>query len=110
MRNLLALVLLLTPTLALSQPMTREQAERLMQQCHAEREENLAPLREQAIQNCLDRNVSNRETCERRNENYGNRRNNGSPGLFWDLPSCEQAMEAKRFFRQNPRAEVFEVR
>ena len=106
-RAVLLLVFLLTCPLVTAQPITREQSERLMAQCHAEREEKLAPLREQAVQNCLNRNMSDRETCERRNENYGNRRNNGSPGLFWDLPSCEQGMRAERFFRQNPRAQEY---
>ena len=93
---------------ALSEEITREGAEALLEECQRQREENIAPLREQAIENCVNNQRQDRETCERRNRNYGQRTQGGTqPGLFWHLPDCERWFEADRFFRMNPRRDVY---
>lgn len=91
-----------------SEEITREGAQALLEECQRQREENIAPLREQAIEHCVENRRQDRETCERRNRNYGQRTQGGTqPGLFWHLPDCERAIEADRFFRMNPRRDVY---
>ena len=89
----------------------RDDVPDMMEACQRERQRNLAPLREEAIERCVNRQMQSREECERRNRDYGEvRRNaNGSimPGLFWDLPLCQQADAADRYFRRNPRRDTF---
>ena len=96
-------------TLALSLPaiagtsITREDAEDLMAECQAQRETRIAPLRQEAIEDCLARGQGSRENCERRNTAYGQRSVGGSRiGMFWDLPVCGKALEAEQYFRRYP--------
>lgn len=89
---------------------TREQAVDLMTECQAQRQQEIAPLKAQAIDDCINVKRKDKDYCERFNENFGeNRRtaNGVRPGLFWDLPVCEEAMAAKRYFRQNPSRNVY---
>ena len=109
MKQMLSILLLsLVSVAAYSQPINREQAAQLMSQCQQERARNIAPLKEQAIEDCVNRRVSDRETCERRNRNFGERSNVGAAtGMFWDLPVCQQALEAEQFFKRNPGAKEY---
>lgn len=95
---------------AQAKEITREQAEELMQTCQQEREANIAPMREEAIENCVNNQRRDREFCERHNRNFGKRRAGGTmPGMFWHLPVCEKAVAAERYFRMNPRRNTFEL-
>ncbi len=88
----------------------RAGAEDLMQECQKQREENIAPLREQAIEDCVARNLKDREACERHNQNYGERTRGGTgPGMFWDLPVCQDAVAAEKYFKMNPRSSRFSL-
>lgn len=89
---------------------TREGAVELMEECQRQRQLNIEPLREQAIENCVNNQRRDREICERHNRNFGERTAGGTqPGMFWGLPECEQAVAAERHFRMNPRSQAFNL-
>ena len=99
--------LMLVPR-AFAQEVSADEAVALMEECQRQRQENIAPLREEAIETCMTERGDDRETCERRNRNYGERTHGGrQAGLFWDLPACEKAVAAERYFRMNPGQKTF---
>ena len=108
---LYGLILLSSSGLVFAEEITRDEALELMEECQKQREENIAPLREQAIEDCVTKQRRDREYCERFNRTFGNARprGNGSmiPGLFWDLPVCQTADAANRYFRANPSRHVY---
>jgi hypothetical protein len=75
--------LLVFSGLAFAEDITRDGALELMGECQKQRQENIAPQREQAIEDCITR------------------------GLFWELPVCQQASAAEQFFRMNPSRQVY---
>lgn len=91
----------------------RDDVDDMMEACQRERQRNLAPQREQAVERCVERRVQSREECERRNRDYGEARRNANgqhmPGLFWDLPLCQQAESARRYFSANPGAQTYKL-
>lgn len=94
-----------------AEDITRQEAAALMIECQNQRAEKIAPLREQAIENCVNNQRRSREFCEQHNRNFGERTQGGTrPGLFWSLPVCERAVEADNFFRMNPRRDVYTFR
>ena len=73
-----------------------EQA-RLDAACEAARERELAPLREQYIEECVQTKLKrSREACEQFYSDFGAQSGNRAP-LFYDLPECVKAFE----FREN---------
>jgi len=86
----------------------RAEAEALMAECQRQRAEKIAPLKKQAVEDCVARNLRDRESCERYNRNYGERTHGGTrPGMFWNLPVCEEAIAAEKYFKMNPGREMF---
>lgn len=88
----------------------REDFDDVMSQCQEQRQRNIEPLRQQEIERCIDAGRGDREYCERFNRDFGEAMqtvNGTKPGLFWDLPICERAWAADRYFRMNPRAKVY---
>jgi hypothetical protein len=85
---------------------TRDDVPELMEECQRQREENIAPLRERAIENCVTNRGRDREYCESFNRTFGNARPRAGggmiPGMFWGLPVCEQVVAAERYFKMNP--------
>lgn len=77
-------------------------------QCEKEREEKLAPLREQEIENCIN-NRNSREDCERKFRDFGNSGRTATghfrARMFDDLPSCVAAQEAEAAEEAVKRAE-----
>lgn len=107
---LLGVVTIMLGGFSFAGEVAREGAVELMEECQRQRQVNIAPLREQAIENCVTNQRRDREFCERHNRNFGERRAGGTlPGLFWGLPECEQAVAAERHFRMNPRSQVFDL-
>lgn len=108
MRKLIALYFLLAIFLSsyvTAEEMTREKASSIMAECNSLRESKIAPLKEQAIADCVLNKSGSTEYCKRRNENYGeNRRVDGvnRPGMFWGLPVCEEAISAERYYKKYP--------
>jgi hypothetical protein len=114
--NYQVLVVIITIALsgfAAANEITRDDALELMETCQTQREENIAPLREQAIEDCVTKQRRDREHCESFNRTFGNARRSGNgamiPGIFWDLPVCEKAVAAERYFRMNPSSRVYSL-
>ena len=110
---LVAIITIVLSVFAAAKEITRDDASELMEECQKQREENIAPLREQAIEDCVTKQRRDREYCESFNRTFGNARPRGNgtmiPGMFWDLPVCETAVAAERYFRMNPSRRVYSV-
>ena len=110
-RVLIGVATIMLSGLAFAEEITREAATELTQECQAQREENIAPLREQAVEDCITNRRRDREYCESYNRTFGQRRAIGGgrtlPGMFWDLPVCLKADAAQRYFRANPGSQVY---
>lgn len=96
-----------------AEEVTREDALAMMEECQKQREVNIAPLREQAIEDCVNDRRRDREHCESFNRTFGNARPRGNgtmiPGMFWELPVCERAVAAERYFRMNPSSRSYNL-
>ncbi len=66
--------------------------------CQSARQEQLAPLREQSLQQCLTQGEKDQATCEADAANYGERVGIRQ-AMFYDLPECEAAFNNKRSYR-----------
>ncbi len=102
--------LLLTLSLApatIAEEIQRDEMDALMARCQSERQANIEPLRQEAIEDCIERGRGDREFCERYNRDFGERSAHGAPAMFWDLPVCVKADAAERYFRMNPRSQTF---
>jgi hypothetical protein len=90
---------------------TPEQAPALMEECQNQRQQEIAPLKAQAIDDCINVQRKDEAYCERFNATYGQGGTTASggrrPGMFWDLPVCVDALEAERYFRINPGRTTF---
>jgi len=108
---LVAIVTMALSGFAAAKEITRDEALGLMEECQKQREENIAPLREQAIEDCVTNRRRDREYCERFNRTFGNARPRGNgtmiPRMFWNLPVCEKSFAAQRYFRMNPSRRVY---
>jgi hypothetical protein len=105
---LAATALVLFSSLGLCEDITRQQAAELMQECRAQRQQNIAPLKQQAIDDCVNKQLLVEETCERFNRNFGERSPTGNMrAMFWDLPVCEQAVAADNYFKKYPGRQVY---
>lgn len=75
--------------------------EELEQRCQQAREAKIAPLRAQAVEDCISAPRSNRtrEDCERRNRDFGQGGGtvHGAARLpmFMDLPECQDYLRAR---------------
>jgi hypothetical protein len=91
---------------AAAKEITRDEAVGLMEECQKQRQENIAPLREHAIEDCVANKGRDREYCESYNRTFGNARPRAGggmiPGMFWGLPVCEEAVAAEKYFNMNP--------
>jgi len=96
-----------------AEEITPEDALALMNECQSQREENIAPLREQAIEDSVANKGQDREHCESFNRTFGNARPRGNgtmiPGMFWDLPVCEEAVAAEKYFKMNPSSRSYNL-
>ena len=108
-RRPLVFALLLVADVSVSaQDITRDQAQQLLAQCETERAEKIAPLKAQAIKDCVESQRKAQDDCERHNRNYGQRTAAGTgPGMFWELPVCEQAIKLERYFMLYPGRQVY---
>jgi hypothetical protein len=110
---LVAIITTALSGLAAAREITREGAPELMEECQRQRQENIAPLREQAIEDCVSNRRGDREYCEHFNRTFGNARPRAGggtiPGMFWGLPVCEQAVAAEQYFRMNPRRQIYSL-
>ena len=78
----------------------KKQAE-LDARCEVARQEKLIPLREQYVEECVEKEQRpDRESCERFYADFGNQSGNRA-ALFYDLPECEEAFEFRRSDRSS---------
>ena len=77
----------------------------LEEQCEAAREAALAPIRQDRTRACVEQQLRRMDNCERYYATYGNvsRSPGGAPttGYFYDLPECQQWLEAREQLRQS---------
>ena len=87
------------PALAL----TDSDVAKMKQQCEAEREKALAPIRARKTQTCIDQQLRSTDHCGRYYTTYGNvspRPGGGAAqGYFYDLPECQTWLNAKEQLR-----------
>lgn len=68
--------------------------------CEEARQKKIVPLREEMIEECVDKEQrSDRASCERFYANYGERTGAQNP-LFYDLPECLKAHEYRTSYRK----------
>ena len=109
-RFTVCLVCALVSSFSFAEEITRQQLEELKQECQSERERNIEPLKEQAIEDCINSDGKEQDYCERYYRNLGEGPAGGTqPGLFWGLPVCERAFKAEKYFRMNPGKEVYSL-
>lgn len=89
--SILLIALLINP--ALAGESREEKQARLDSACETARQEKIAPLRQQVIEDCVaNKELPSRQECERFYAPYGER-TGGKAALFYDLPECVTAFE-----------------
>ena len=67
-------------------------------------------LKEQAINDCINKQRKNKDYCERYYRNFGEGPSGRTKhGMFWGLPVCDQAFKAEKYFRMNPSKQVYSL-
>lgn len=97
------IALVLVSLIAASQPSVRAEAslEQMRVRCEEARERRIAPMREEAIEDCVSapRTTRTREDCERIYSDFGEVGGTVArglrPALFNDLPECIEYLEAR---------------
>ena len=101
--NKTSLTLILLSALVVTSPPSFGEAslQEMGQRCQEARERKIAPLREEAIEECVStrRTSRTREDCERIYNDFGEGGGtvNGAfrPAMFIDLPECVEYLEAQ---------------
>ncbi len=107
-QTLAGIALVIFSSHGLCEDITRPQAIELMEECRTQRQLNIEPLRKQAIDDCISKQLRDREYCERFQRNFGERSPTGTvPAMFWDLPICQQALAADNYFKKYPGRQVY---
>lgn len=106
-RALRAPVVALVAVAAAAHAQSEEELKRyaeLERACEAARAKKLAPLRAEKIEACVRDEKRPRAQCEREYAEWGNTqplaRGRARGGLFYDLPECVAAEQARRQYRQ----------
>ena len=101
MKSLILLVLILIVTApALAKESREAKQARLDGVCEVARQEKLAPMRKQVVEECVaNKELPNRAECERFYADYGERMGGRAP-LFYDLPECVTAFEFQQSVRE----------
>jgi hypothetical protein len=71
--------------------------------CEAAREKRLAPMRAERTERCVKDEKRTRESCTEEFANWGNTQKVATgtrPGMFYDLPECVAAEEARQKYRR----------
>jgi len=90
---------------ASSSPVTQEEVEKLRQQCETAREKHLAPLRKDAIEECISQKVKTPEECKQFYADFGESgiTQGGSfrQRRFHNIPECQPYYEAEKKLHMN---------
>jgi hypothetical protein len=100
-----AIATLLAAPVALAQSEAElKRLDELDRKCEAARAARLAPIRAELIDKCVKVDRRPREACESEFARYGDTRATGPgkavAGLFYDLPECVEAFEARGKYRR----------
>lgn len=105
----LALVLIGVPSQA--ETIARSELDGLLAECDRQRQAKLKPHRDAKIAECVDKGKQ-QDYCQRYYADYGERIQRSGPGstvgAFWNLPVCEKAIAAERYFGKNPGKRSFD--
>lgn len=78
--------------------------DQLDRKCEAARAAKLAPIRAELIDKCVRINRRPREACESEFAHYGDTKGTAQgkavAGMFYDLPECVAAFEARQEYRR----------
>jgi hypothetical protein len=101
--SLIAVMLLAGPAFGQTEP-EMKRLDELDRVCEAAREQRLAPLRAERIERCVTAEKRSREQCAAEYTNWGNTQptagGRARTGLFYDLPECVAAFEARQRYRR----------
>lgn len=103
--KLLKIISILTLTLVLPNVFAKdgdpaEKQTELDRACEEARQIELAPLKNQYIEECVVKEKKERAYCEKFYSDYGNQAGNRA-ALFYDLPKCVEAFEYRQRYRQS---------
>ncbi len=77
----------------------------LQKECEARRQQELAPIRAQKTQACIEQQLKSPGHCERYYQTYGNTTAGPGRGMyqgyFYDLPECQKWLEAREALHQS---------
>ncbi len=97
-------VLAAAPTVFAQSEAELKRLDELDRKCEAARAVKLAPIRAELIDRCVMVDRRPREVCEREFANYGDTqataRGKAVAGMFYDLPECVAAFEARQKYRR----------
>jgi hypothetical protein len=101
--SLVILALLAGPALAQTEA-EMKRLDELDRVCEAAREQRLAPLRAERIERCVTLEKRSREQCAAEYARWGDTQplagGRARAGLFYDLPECVAAAEARQRYRR----------
>jgi hypothetical protein len=104
--KLLAIVLGFAAGTATARHISEQQVKALEATCEKAREAKLAPLREQAIKDCIAQPRSDPVLCREHFKDFGAARRLASgavnPRMFHNIPECAAAEEARQHFGLYP--------
>lgn len=96
--------LLAAPTAFAQSEAELKRLDELDRKCEAARAAKLAPIRAELIDKCVRIDKRAREACENEFANYGDTKGTAQgkavAGLFYDLPECVAAFEARQKYRR----------
>ena len=98
----LALLALAAPARAQSE-VELKRLDELDRQCEQAREAKLAPMRAERIERCVREDKRPRDECNTELSSWGNTqtvRGGSRTGMFYDLPECVAAFEARQRYRK----------
>jgi len=88
---------------------SKETVQELKAKCEAARQDQIAPLREQAIQECITKKTKSPEQCRRYYRDFGEAHWIGAgeyghfqSGMFYDLPECQESFNAEKHLKLYP--------
>ena len=85
-----------------AQAVSQSDVDRLSKKCEASREKKLEPIREQKTQTCIEQQLRAKDHCQRYYRTYGNVGASSmgpTAGMFYDLPECQEWIQAKETLR-----------
>jgi hypothetical protein len=104
--SLVAVFLAVSARIAWPRHLTEATVKALEATCETVREAKIAPLREQAIKDCIAQPRSDPEFCRAHFKDFGAphplKTGKVAPRMFHDLPECTQAWEARQHFNFYP--------